>query len=212
MHLRFLIAVFAVANLGTPSRSSDAAEITYSWSGTIGRVISLTGGKNTDPWMLGEKDLPFVLEVKVSSDEVDIFDQNVKLTGYPVSDATLTLNGGSVNYVGSGILDFDDGISLLAPLADIIVFTGDFQRFGNKVELSFVAAVDATTFRFAKPAEPLPIFNSTTTVFRSGSGGNGPYGALVEVGTPVVVIPEPGGMVLLLPGVISRLLWTRMFR
>ena len=212
MQLQVASVVFAVVVLGALCRLSFATNVIYSWSGSIGRIISLTEGNNTDPWMIEDEDLPFVLQFEVSSSEVDIFDRSVNLAGYSVGETTLILNGESVHYVGSGVLSIDDGIGLLAPLADIVVFTGEFQRHGETLELSFVAAVDTTTFQFSNLVEELPAFNSTKTTFKSGSGGDGPYSVFVDTGTPIIVSPEPRGLVLLISVVFSGLLWTRNFR
>ena len=99
MWLRIIRRALATTVLCILCDASQAANVTYSWSGNIGLIISLSGGDIVDPWMIGVDGQPFELSAMVSVHADDIFDQNIRLSGYSVSDATLTLNGESIEYL-----------------------------------------------------------------------------------------------------------------
>jgi len=174
-----LVAIF-VTHLVAPA--CQAGTLRYSWSGLLERRFEAD-----DPWQLGPSGAPFELEVFVFPGAPDFFELKVEFASFDVAGARLLIDGEEAEYVGHGVLDFTDDSN---GLRDVIFFDGDFQRFGETVEIVSAVSLDSTTYRFTNAIETPPRFSPATTAGRTGSGADR-YTSTAPEGTPVLVVPEP---------------------
>lgn len=161
--------------------SAFATEIHYSWSGIL--VPS-----NTDyPWQLGLGGQPFLLNVTVPFDALDLADLDVEFAAFDVTQARLLLSGQEVPFIGNGTIDFrDNGTGML----DLRGFHGDFRQLGETIAIGSLVTLPMNTIQFSHTIEPPPFFSSTENILRAACCG-GPYTSIVAPGSPISVIAEP---------------------
>jgi hypothetical protein len=164
--------------IATNARSSSAFPVTYSWSGQIYPIASAPD----NPWQIGSQGGNFSVQVTVEHNADDVLNADVLTSGFNVSQAKLSIEGSVFEYTGMGTLEFDDSIG---NVADIILFAGDFTKFGHTLEIEINAALPLDSFHFTSFVEPPPIFETTSTLYRSSCCG-GTYSAAVGSGQRLV--------------------------
>jgi hypothetical protein len=166
---------------GVRGPTSNASEIQYAWAGTI-----ISTGAN-DPWLIGPQGQPFSIAASVSSSSADLSSSDVQFATFNLDSAEMTVSGQKVGYIGNGIIDFTDNSN---GMIDLVLIAGDFQRFGQTIEIESAVDLDPAAFAFTQISEPSPDFASTTNIDRITCCG-GTYTLLVDTGTVVAVVPEP---------------------
>ena len=164
------------------------ADIQYSWGGTI-----VPTGTN-DPWLIGQQGQPFSLSGAVPSDVTDDLFDSIQFAAFNLTHADLVVDGEPVPYVGNGYVDFTDNSG---GTFDVVVIGGEFQWFGTKIGIGSAVALNPSTFSFTQASESLPVFPSTMNVDHVTCCG-GTYTFIVEAGSVVTIVPEPGGAMLCL--------------
>jgi hypothetical protein len=174
-----VLCLFVSCEYVTTERS-QAGQLQYSWSGKI-----FPNGSD-DPWLVGNQGKTFDLKVLVSNS--DLTTGNIEFAAFDAVDASLSIDGQPINYVGAGILDFTDDWS---NLADLITFQGNFTQLGQTVEFGSFVALPKATFQFQNFSEAPPVFVSPAIVLDNSGCCGGTYATVVAAGTPVNVVPEP---------------------
>jgi hypothetical protein len=126
--------------------------------------------------------------VLISNSAPDLTTGNIEFAAFDAVDASLSIDGQPINYVGAGGLDFTDDWS---NLADLITFHGNFTQLGQTVDFGSFVALPKATFQFQSFSEAPPVFVSPANVLDSSGCCGGTYATVVAAGTPVNVVPEP---------------------
>ena len=176
-----ILSTAAILLLHSNSTPANADQVRYAWSG------NLVPTGTEDPWQLCILGKPFTIDIRVSRDAPDLFDQNVEFAAHIVDSVQLHVDGQPVQYVDEGTVDFTD--SQIHPY-DFLVFTGNFERFGHTIEIGTNLALPLNTFHFTQILEPPPWFSSLANAARSAMGPQGPYAGIVPAGTPILVVPS----------------------
>jgi hypothetical protein len=176
-----VLCLFVICEYVITERS-QAGQLQYSWSGKI------SPNGSDDPWLVGNQGKTFDLRVLVSNSASDLTTGNIEFAAFDAVDASLSIDGQPINYVGAGILDFTDDSS---NLADLITFQGNFTQLGQTVEFGSFVALPKATFQFQGFSEAPPVFVSPAIVLDSSGCCGGTYATVVAAGTPVNVVPEP---------------------
>src|SRR6478672_5546113 len=170
-----VLCLFVSCEYVTAERS-QADQLQYSWSGKIFPIGT------DDPWLVGNQGKTFDLRVLVSNSAPDLLTGNIEFAAFDADDASLSIDGQPINYVGAAGLDFTDDWS---NLADLITFHGNFTQLGQTVEFGSFVALPKATFQFQSFSEAPPVSVSPAIVLDNSGCCGGTYATVVAAGTPV---------------------------
>lgn len=182
---RFVCFAVLVAMTILQSPMVAAAELTYSWSGTL----VLADNSSPDPWSIGDDGAAFTMWTAVDTGALDGNSAQTPFAIFPATSARLWVDGQEASLVGTPWIDFTDSTDIL----DAVTMAGDFSKDGQVVSFSTVVALSPLTYTFDSQIEVPPLFPSMQSI-SLGTDRFLPYVAIVPAGTLVSVVPEPAAL------------------
>src|SRR5688572_5812183 len=104
-------------------RSLDAAEITYSWSGSMRLFDNLS----PDPWGIGADGAQFTISTTADMGAIDRNSTQAPFADFSATNARLSIDGDQISYVEAASIDFADFTNNL----DVITMGGVFTKGGQ---------------------------------------------------------------------------------
>lgn len=176
-----------------------AAELTYSWSGTL----QLQSSSSADPWGIGKDGATFAMSTTVGEAAIDV-NAATPFANFAAKASRLWIKGQEISFVGSPFLVFTDAPETPLPAIDTVTMAADFSKNGQTVHFSTVVAISPRTYTFSSPVEASPSFPSMPSISQGvGYGVPRLYVAIVPAGTLVTVVPEPATFGLALIGFVA---------
>jgi MYXO-CTERM domain-containing protein len=170
---------------------SEAAVVTYSWSGNVTLVGS------SDPWGLGAGPTPYSLMVNIDSNAVDS-NSAINRATFTVLSAGLTI-GGQPYVVGSGrSVILTDNASPFNNDQILVSFLSVTSPSNITVPLPFFVNLPTSTFSFSASLETPPVFGTVLSSAATTNFVGEDYRTGVTTDTAVTAIatPEPASLTL----------------
>ena len=207
---RFMVVLITVILAGEVANA--ATLVTYSGSGFVNHDLT-----KPDPWGIGDSK-PYSFGVTVASDATDSNSLR-DCASFTVLSATINIDGISTTVTGNYGITFYDHMTIYPPGGgymdcDEVLFAISVARNGYTQPLTIVQYLNQSTYTFFHTYEPLPVFESTASIF---DGNTIPLSYNYSTSSPAgtqfnVAIPEPSTLALLGIGFISLLVYARRKR
>jgi hypothetical protein len=175
--------VAIIIALTTFSAVSQAAPLTYSWSGLLTLLNT-----DDDPLQIGPASIPFNVSIRADSQADDRDENDVRHAEFLQNEMTLRFAGRELTTpLGDALFEFTDDVG---GVSDFISIDNEFQLSGFTFHFLTVAGLPISTFAFSQLKEVPPVFSPAFTNLDSINLQSG-YQIWTPSGTVVTVVPEP---------------------